>query len=256
MRQCLFCDSTKLTKEHIWPNWVVRIFKAQAPPRVDLFTSIEVLGGKVMRSRKTSTIEHQARIVCADCNHGWMSEVEHHASKALTPLILGSAPNPPRRFRRDAVAAISTWLTLRSIVFDRLHPPPNNRYFSDSERQSFRRSATHLPLPNTHVWLGLSGGLNESASWHVRNVVANDGPAAFHVTTGVLHYLIFQLVTWRGDQMFNLSLLENGSWPRVMRHVWPMAASGPSIWPPERDIDREILGHVHARFDPDARRMK
>ena len=41
MRQCLFCDATKLTREHVWPNWIVKIFDAHVPD--DMWGNTELL---------------------------------------------------------------------------------------------------------------------------------------------------------------------------------------------------------------------
>ena len=84
MTQCLFCDKTKLTKEHLWPDWIVQMFPKNVPYTAGR-ASPEM---RLFHEWPTNSLKQTARIVCKQCNTGWMSEIESLASPILKPCIL------------------------------------------------------------------------------------------------------------------------------------------------------------------------
>src|SRR5688572_30048282 len=94
MRTCLFCDETTLTREHVWPDWISKYL--YGAPTKDRFRATRFDGPNrtpVGAPFKASELNHKARIVCASCNSGWMSELETHAKPVLQPLLLGRSVN-------------------------------------------------------------------------------------------------------------------------------------------------------------------
>jgi hypothetical protein len=83
-RQCLFCDSHNLTREHIWPDWLVELFPKGNYSATQAHSEFGTL------TRHAKDITHKARFVCGDCNRGWMSEIEGIASEFLKPVIAHS----------------------------------------------------------------------------------------------------------------------------------------------------------------------
>src|SRR5687767_13069259 len=106
MPQCLFCSETKLTKEHIWPDWIVREFARRVPPGKKQFTASYTRNKLPVRTWFQNTITHEAKLVCSTCNNKWMSQLETCAKPFLLPLIraatrfctiVGRAPMHSRR---------------------------------------------------------------------------------------------------------------------------------------------------------------
>lgn len=65
--QCLFCQKTSLTKEHVFPKWLREHYPNETV--INEFTSTK-------KQWITQPFDHQAKVVCKDCNEGWMSELE------------------------------------------------------------------------------------------------------------------------------------------------------------------------------------
>src|SRR5260370_9528348 len=67
--QCLFCTNNANSKEHAWPNWLLRMRKDKnwGPIR----RTVEGLPVKI-----TASAEVKIKAVCQPCNNGWMSGLE------------------------------------------------------------------------------------------------------------------------------------------------------------------------------------
>jgi hypothetical protein len=94
-----------VTAEHTLPGWLAQHVAGRLRVRRTGTDHPEM----VWRERG---LRHRIRVVCANCNNGWMSEVEQEAKPYLVPL-LDRTPNvlPP-----EAQAAIATWAFKTSCV--------------------------------------------------------------------------------------------------------------------------------------------
>src|SRR5262245_51071712 len=86
MPACLFCHSTKLTAEHIWPMWIREIFPKQSYDAGRFSTA------GLKQEWKQTSLERTSNSVCRTCNNEWMSRIETRARPILEPLIRGYAP--------------------------------------------------------------------------------------------------------------------------------------------------------------------
>ena len=73
-KTCIFCQRSghaKITKEHVWPQWVAALMPAEkeVPNR---FRSSELEDIKTW----TGGYGLQVNDVCRNCNNGWMSRLE------------------------------------------------------------------------------------------------------------------------------------------------------------------------------------
>jgi hypothetical protein len=96
MKECAFCtNSGKMSAEHIFARWVQDLFPAK---RIAFY-----IGGSADRSRRfeAETIDWKAKVVCANCNNTWMSDIESvHGKPVLTPFIVGEIGSRSHRKRR------------------------------------------------------------------------------------------------------------------------------------------------------------
>jgi len=85
MRTCIFCGSTPLTREHIFPKWIVEMFPAGEYSHG--------MGGTDTATQQWNkrNMDSTVRCVCGSCNGGWMSAIEVEAKQVLKHLI---APRP------------------------------------------------------------------------------------------------------------------------------------------------------------------
>jgi hypothetical protein len=69
-RQCVFCGSSDLTREHILPDWLTEI-------GLDLEPSIHHAGPRNRLPRQWSARPYTTtvKMVCAACNNGWLSQL-------------------------------------------------------------------------------------------------------------------------------------------------------------------------------------
>ena len=91
MNRCLFCDSTALTREHVWPDWIVRIFDKHVPKTMWSATHYNKPDGTKAEWNSRS-LTFKTRVVCEPCNGGWMSDVETHCKSIVHPLMVSPHP--------------------------------------------------------------------------------------------------------------------------------------------------------------------
>lgn len=80
MNLCVFCGNGPLTKEHAIPSWMRQLY-----PQVSFFTN-ERVGGKPLEW-SSNHFDLQARVVCANCNHGWMAQLEGDVQPIIHKLF-------------------------------------------------------------------------------------------------------------------------------------------------------------------------
>ena len=82
--QCIFCPGTHMSKEHFWSTWsnpMLPKFKVNAYVEEHLsHTRKTVLVKREIRTRPGSASSKKLRVVCEDCNNGWMNQVEDLAT--------------------------------------------------------------------------------------------------------------------------------------------------------------------------------
>lgn len=117
---CLFCGRTgrKLTKEDVIPRWLWRVFREGRGMQGPVTMSVD---GKPFRVAANTAVRYGG--ICADCNHGWMHDLENAARPIMVPAVTGDALRPGHELRLDAGAqtvlatwAVKTWLLLELAV--------------------------------------------------------------------------------------------------------------------------------------------
>jgi hypothetical protein len=222
---CVFCGGSPLTREHVWPDWIRRLIygKGKRGPRSEQLRE----GSRPGEERKVwhmPALSLQAKIVCEECNQGWMSELEVQTSPVLTPMILGN------RVRLDAAAQrlLARWITKTAMVFLRATPrpsaiPPNQyRYLRDHRR----------PPPSSQAWIGIRTAEEGVAAGKVAAYSFRDRPRggeelgrAYLVTLGIGHLV---------GALFGHNLAFEIPWqrPPAFQPVWPVVRRIVE-WPPQ-----------------------
>jgi hypothetical protein len=88
---CIFCGNDPVTREHVyrraWIDWLA--------PEATGFTNTRATGERraapVGRPWSSRTLDVVARCVCADCNNGWMNDLDEAAEKMVSALATGEA---------------------------------------------------------------------------------------------------------------------------------------------------------------------
>jgi hypothetical protein len=183
-RSCVFCGHVPLTREHVFPQWVVPLLETLGQPRSA--TRITDHDEHVHDIWNTSTIDFKARKVCGDCNSGWMSSLETAVMPILTPLVLTTAP---QTFTQEEAVTLATWVAKTALTASLLHADKTNpipkKYFDElyRERRPFRDSVVwiaaydvgHYPASSSMVPIPPVNGFR---------VTGNVGCFAYQLTSG------------------------------------------------------------------------
>ena len=108
-RICAFCGGGQVTAEHVWPDWLVRLFPSTS-------IRVERSGGHAL-SYTQKSIKLTVRAVCEGCNSGWMSDIENLAKPVLLPMIHGR----PVRLGGPEQRAVAIWTIKTAIAFSDRH---------------------------------------------------------------------------------------------------------------------------------------
>jgi hypothetical protein len=218
-RNCAFCPSTaKLTAEHLWSDWMNALL-----PGKKRFKEKNTQG-QIIRKWGSDDLNWKAKVVCGECNNGWMSDIESdHAKPALADLISGKR-NIPINDNRARSIALFCFKT--AAVFDLIsknHAP----FFRREERYAFRDTLT-IPS-NVGMWMVHFAPVGEGRV-HTGYLAASLSPAHYfqmYVCTFGAEHFVFQLVAARTADRFvptpGFEYLAVPFWPRF----------GPNFrWPP------------------------
>src|SRR5215813_9812636 len=74
LTQCLFCETKRLTREHVWPDWICEMYKGR------LYThEIENRPHRRRYVKLQNSLTKTFACVCAKCNNVWMNKIELRA---------------------------------------------------------------------------------------------------------------------------------------------------------------------------------
>ena len=200
---CIFCQKDrKLTKEHIWSDWIGVLLG-----ETEEYTIHSRKEAEEPRKWKTIGLDHVVRLVCAECNNRWMSDLEREAKRLLSDYIKFGASFS---FLPSGIAVLAAYAFKCAIISDNQYRE-RKPFFTVSERVEFMR---HLTIPKgIQMWIASSGDktFNGHFSSFQFNVGAPNGPlrsSSFFSFTWASGFLIFQVLAVRWKQSHE----DPGSW--------------------------------------------
>ncbi|MGO9490496.1 MAG: hypothetical protein ACLQBB_15915 [Solirubrobacteraceae bacterium] len=216
-RACIFCGGTPLTKEHVVGRWARRFDKAAQ-------ASIVQICHREGRSREQNEwsalpYDRRARVVCAACNNGWMSQLESAASGLLHPDELD------KRFLPEAEQALLARWALKTALVLNASQQPSRRVVSPEFTSRFGREQL-LPA-GVEVWLGSYEGSDER-----RPAFASVGLDVDHrqdTARGWRDLAVMTVVV--GPFVFQVSLLDPKTGIDSMTRTFPPATRMCRLWP-------------------------
>ena len=256
---CRFCGATdrKITKEHVWPEWLKNFMPSGAERGLTERWSTE----SGHQEWESGLLDATVRMFCDTCNNGWMADIEGAAKDLVGPMVQGVAAT------LDAYAQrmVANWAVLKGLVASQTskdqQPIPDDH---------FRRvcAVQGAPANTALVWIGQRQDLAHPArpgrgklfDSHFMPVtdVERLGPVPADLTRyisegGVLNGTIFQV-----GHFFALVLQHD--WPglrvrprlgtdaeHALVQVWP-AVGGDVRWPPRLPVDELGDPHRVSRF--------
>jgi hypothetical protein len=183
---CIFCDVTEvLSKEHILPHWMrPHLPDTEVPPSKAKLWHRDSATGQPLppqdESPRLGSGEHRSqtlRVVCTNCNNGWMSQIVEDGRPAIEPLMLGRWKDLSEEVQRK----IATWFALHNMVCERLWE--HLQITPLAERQKFMKD--HDPGPRRFIWIARTA--DESAITAFARVMGSGTePSMFSQTTLVM----------------------------------------------------------------------
>jgi hypothetical protein len=145
---CVFCGNPGLTKEHVWADWlnpyVAKDLSSHSVSSEILHEDDRIEGQYRVKSGDPRS--RRLRIVCQDCNNGWMSRLQETTKMYLAPLVLGEVT----AFDVPIQKRLGAWIAMSVMVSERLDV--GTSVISASERQCLRTN--QMAPSNWKIWIG------------------------------------------------------------------------------------------------------
>jgi len=140
---CAFCGRPGRSREHVFPRWIDRLLETGTRQLEHARYGEQGFDMK----RSGPSLDFVVNRVCAECNNGWMSEVEANAQSLLTGLIYGQWPGPLTPAQQWT---LSLWAVKTCLVLDLTQRTPS---LDKSTRLRFRQSRN--PPGGANVWVAV-----------------------------------------------------------------------------------------------------
>jgi hypothetical protein len=235
-RQCLFCGSVgKLTEEHVFGDWLQKL-GFTGPGLRELVEDAD-LKNRVLQ--EGHPFNKTLRIVCEDCNGGWMSKLETAAKSLLIQMFNTSGKV---RLDEDSQITLARWAFKTACVLSQLgsrktFPLAHCRELFDSER----------PSAHSQVWIGsapvkITERGHHLAEWRYNPRIANltycnDTSKVFCYSARFrLINVVFDAFGHVPEGEFHLDAELSPDLRRALIPVWPSEHSA-IWWPPITNLD-------------------
>lgn len=233
MRRCIFCGGAALTKEDVWPQWVIKLLQKstdeivpmQARRNKDPLRKWPKMGNRVLEFNGA----------CQSCNNGWMSTLESETAPILIPMIT----NHPAILDSMQQLQLARWTMKFAMLFESMDG--GGRFYTDGDRSNFR--ATLAPPGDfLEIWLAhYSGSVFRAATDHkgVETVGASGMPYRGHIMTMIFGSLAIQVLNFKcvtaDDPTPGIRIKGDRDWSNYIVRVDPAIAE--VHWPPELSLD-------------------
>lgn len=118
---CIFCGGTGLSKEHFWPDWISKYISKSGTDKHTAEVHSGDAKSKPELEKKTERqgdlVTKKFRVVCKECNNGWMSRLEN----SVKPFILSAIQNKNITLNSEQVAMLAQWVVMKVLVAEHNH---------------------------------------------------------------------------------------------------------------------------------------
>ena len=148
MRQCAFCSNDASSGEHLWSDWIGRLFTSSGYNVRHRNSS-----GNLVKLWRAPTTGVKTNFVCRECNNTWMSDIELNARATVGDIIRYGAQVS---LLARGVSALADFAFKSTVIANHMNPLDNTPFFSPFERRRFRESRL---IPNgVQMWIGAFAG--------------------------------------------------------------------------------------------------
>ncbi len=111
-RVCIFCGGTKMSAEHVWPQWAAKRVAYSGVHKVRSYAHLE--GHQAVEHESDQrAYALKARVVCESCNNGWMSKIENAAKPYFETMLYARG----RELHKEGQRTLAAWALKTSIVW-------------------------------------------------------------------------------------------------------------------------------------------
>jgi len=215
---CIFCGGRPLTAEHGLPEWL-RTFAGLDYPdgRIELKRDDEVT-----HQKSAPAFSQKFRVVCEDCNTGWM----HHLEEAVKTDLAAMVHGKPTTLTSQTARYLTTWLVKIFCVLEYADLVTGENIPREHYDQLFERKVrppdwcqawiASAPVPRTHEETHVVEKCCERINVHANAVTG--GEQYWWFGTIRIGAAMLQVVGSRGDHPLHLNRKYLGN--RVAQ-LWP-----------------------------------
>lgn len=247
---CIFCDGHgKKSKEHIWPVWMHKHLKVNGDgnhtSEAHTYENKKHLGSE-KTERQGDLTTKKLRVVCQQCNSGWMSFLE----SSVKPIMIRMLALEAMVLKPVEQELLARWFTMKAIVGEYASKGLNSTPTVD--RVAFKNNntipayfAVYIGTHNEEAdsaWLRSSNTLSRSPaalSLPLEGVSRNTQSIAF--ICGALFIYVFAV---RVEGLMPVDILKL---PQLTR-IFPMQ-SNIVIWPPKNTLTSIDMGRIAYALD-------
>src|SRR5215472_14798711 len=105
---CIFCGQRKPgSREHVIPRWIRERLDIQADVRIEV--------NSALAKKWPNLYVKLDRTVCANCNNGWMSDLEEQVKPCLGPMLVNEhSVNLDAEQQRD----LARWALIKILLLE------------------------------------------------------------------------------------------------------------------------------------------
>lgn len=225
-RKCLFCGATPVSEEHLWSDWISAGLKS----RLGQDTVVDF--STADRMWASDSVDMTFRGFCAECNNGWMAEVDGRVRAIGSKLMLADPPFITIKVKQQKTLAL--WAYMKALVMD---PVLRGRAAPPIPGEAYRKLFTARAVPadgSVAVWMaaynGNPSGFARRATITVtiseKEPVYRVGLNFYLITIGFGHLVLQVAGPTRANGLARLAI----------RRWDPLGYAG-CIWPPRDRLD-------------------
>jgi len=245
--ECAFCPSqATATGEHLWSDWINGILS----DRIYQFKKVDAKKLTV-KNWEASELNLKSRVVCGQCNSGWMSQLDGSEAKPiLRHLIVDLGPRqlPIRWLISLALFGFKT-----AVISDHVSIR-NAPFFSREQRHNFART---LQIPGgVYMWFGALKHDRKGVftSRHVIPAIPSQDHFRLYSFTYAAGHFVLQVVgaKWTSDDAKRIPFPYIEQSPKdavMMTAFWPIWIPQINIsWPPSQYLTDDSVDALANRW--------
>jgi hypothetical protein len=252
-----------MSNEHVWGKWLRPYVRADMKKHHSYAERIHRPGEPNTAStalRAGDPVHNsKVRVVCKECNSGWLSVIQERAKPILIPIIQGK----PATLGAEAQQIVSNWCAMATMTGEFLDKEPivGNIAVSQAEREWLWKHGTP-PSEGWRIWIATYQRYKWPGRWvHLvvpvleakdvpSSALADYPPPNTQTTTFVIGELYVHVMSTSG----NPDIVSRWVWPaasrpgRLLIQIWP-ARESIVAWPSESltDGDADFIATAYDR---------